>query len=128
EVRWWTFAGGRINATLRYALEAVGAAGGEWKVVADNFLLRVKGDGLEEASFRRALGAMRELSLWQDEALWSEVADALPNYRLSKFQPLMPPWIQREVVARYLLDVGGAWRWLSGEASGLQRVPEVVRR
>jgi ATP-dependent Lhr-like helicase len=30
EIRWWTFAGGRINATLRYALEAVG---GHWKVI-----------------------------------------------------------------------------------------------
>src|SRR5690606_28866206 len=57
--------------------------------------------------------------------LWREVAAFLPNYRLSKFQPLMPPWVEREVVAGYLLDVAGAWRWLSGDgsASGLSRVP-----
>jgi ATP-dependent Lhr-like helicase len=24
EIRWWTFAGGRINSTLRHALEALG--------------------------------------------------------------------------------------------------------
>ncbi len=33
---------------------------------------------------------------------------SLPNYRLNKFQPLMPDWVQREVVAGYLLDVARA--------------------
>jgi AAA+ ATPase superfamily predicted ATPase len=46
--------------------------------------------------------------------LWTEVAESLPSYRLSKFQPLMPPWVEREVVAGYLLDVDGAKRWLAG--------------
>ena len=55
------------------------------------------------------------------------VAAALPNYRLSKFQPLMPPWVEREVIAGYLLDVGGAWRWLSGRESSRPRVPDGVR-
>ena len=41
EIRWWTFAGGRINATLRYALEAVA---GDWQVIPDNFLVKVRGD------------------------------------------------------------------------------------
>jgi ATP-dependent Lhr-like helicase len=44
------------------------------------------------------------------------VARTLPNYRLSKFQPIMPPWVERETVARYLLDAGATWRWLSGSA------------
>ena len=40
----------------------------------------------------------------------------------------MPPWVEREVVASYLLDVAGAWEWLSGQGSaGLRRVPEGVR-
>ncbi len=38
---WWTFAGGRINYTLKYALEVIGG----WKVVADNLLLRIEGEG-----------------------------------------------------------------------------------
>jgi ATP-dependent Lhr-like helicase len=46
---------------------------------------------------------------------------------LTKFQPLMPPWIEREVIAGYLLDVAGAWRWISGSESGLARVPEAIR-
>jgi ATP-dependent Lhr-like helicase len=123
EVRWWTFAGGRINATLRYAIEALGR---DWSVVPDNFLVKVRGADLDERSFRSALGQLMEPEFWEDDQLWTGVAASLPSYRLSKFQPLMPPWIEREVVAGYLLDVGGAWRWLSGEATERPRLPAGV--
>jgi len=33
----------------------------------------------------------------------------------------MPSWIEREVVASYLLDVAGAWRWLSGASPSADR-------
>jgi ATP-dependent Lhr-like helicase len=39
EFRWWTFAGGRINATLRYALQAVDR---EWTVIPDNFAIKIR--------------------------------------------------------------------------------------
>ncbi len=124
EIRWWTFAGGRINSTLRYALEAVGP---EWKVVPDNFLVRIRGEGIARADLDRAVDCMRDPEFWEDDKLWTEVAAGLPNYRLSKFQPLMPPWVEREVVASYLLDVRGAWMWLSGGSlTGLERVPRAV--
>ncbi len=50
----------------------------------------------------------------EDDKLWQEVAASLPSYRLSKFQPLMPPWVEREMVASHLLDLEGAWRFLGG--------------
>jgi hypothetical protein len=84
-----------------------------WKVIPDNFLVRVRGEGIDAQAFRRALEKLAERSFWEDEQLWAQVADSLPTYRLSKFQPLMPPWIEREVVATYLLDVEGASRWLA---------------
>lgn len=111
EVRWWTFAGGRINATLRYALESLGK---DWKVIPDNFGIKVRGEDLDLPRFQEALSRLKNPVLWEDPRLWAEVADVLPSYRLSKFQPLMPPWVEREVVAGFLLDVEGAWRWLSG--------------
>jgi ATP-dependent Lhr-like helicase len=123
ELRWWTFAGGRINSTLRYALEAVGS---NWKVITDNFLIKVRGEDLDVARFRNALLRLREIEFWEEDTLWAGVAASLPNYRLSKFQPLMPPWIEREIVASYLLDVAGAWRWLAGVSGGLPRVPDSV--
>jgi ATP-dependent Lhr-like helicase len=35
----------------------------------------------------------------------------------------MPPWVEREVVASYLLDVAGAWRWMAGTATALDAMP-----
>lgn len=124
EIRWWTFAGGRINATLRYALEA---AGDDWKVVPDNFLIKVRGETLTIARFHEALARMRDPAFWEDAKLWSGVADSLPSYRLSKFQPLMPPWVVREVVAGYLLYVEGAWRWLSGSDASVGGLSQALR-
>lgn len=123
ELRWWTFAGGRINSTLRYALQAVGP---HWKVIPDNFLLKIRGEDLSEQTLRDALSKLEEPEFWENPRLWAEVSRSLPNYRLSKFQPLMPPWVEREVVAGHLLDVGGAWRWLSGLDVSLPRVPASV--
>ncbi|XHM63358.1 ribonuclease D [Streptomyces nigra] len=124
EIRWWTFAGGRINATLRYALEAVA---GDWKIIPDNFLIKVRGEGIDRNRFRDALTKLAEPEFWENDRLWAEVAESLPSYRLSKFQPLMPPWVEREVIANYLLDVGGAWRWLSGLEASRPRLPDGVR-
>jgi len=40
ELRWWTFAGGRINSTLRYALTALEPT---WTVIPDNYAVKVRG-------------------------------------------------------------------------------------
>ena len=114
EIRWWTFAGGKINSTLRYALTAIGR---DWKVIPDNLVVKVRGEGLSEQKFRSTIDQLRTPEFWENESLWNQVAQSLPGYRLSKFQPFMPPWVEREVIAAYLLDVAGAWRWLSGTPS-----------
>jgi ATP-dependent helicase Lhr and Lhr-like helicase len=125
EIRWWTFSGGRINSTLRYALQALQP---EWKVTPDNFMVKVRGDWTRD-DFDDAVARLGDLDFWEDEEIWRVVAGALPNYRLSKFQPLVPPWVEREMLADYLLDVAGAWRWLSGaaDAGALGRVPNGLR-
>ena len=55
--RFRTFAGGRINHTLKYAFELFGG----WKAVADNYALRIQGtraDGtLAEAPIMSLLGS-----------------------------------------------------------------------
>ncbi len=109
ELRWWTFAGGKINATLRYALEGVEP---NWKATPDNFLIKVRGGDVTPKRFHVVLARLRDPSFWQDEGFWASVAASLPGYRLSKFQPLMPDWVEREVVAEYLLDLAGASEWV----------------
>lgn len=113
ELRWWTFAGGRINHTLRYAL---GALHSEWKLIPDNFLIKIRGEGLTQHALHDAIDRIAEPEFWENERLWQDIADGLPAYRLSKFQPLMPAWVERECLAGYLLDIAGAARWLLGHA------------
>jgi ATP-dependent Lhr-like helicase len=108
ELRWWTFAGGKINATLRYGLEAVG---GDWKITTDNFLVKAKGEGITHERFQDATQQLAKPEIWDDEKLWGDVAESLPNYRLSKFQDLMPDWVEHEVVAGYLLSTKRARDW-----------------
>ena len=110
EFLWWTFAGGRINSTLRYALAAIG---GDWAITPDNYHVRVRGQSLDEQRFLAALQRLTQSDFWDDERLWTGIAHSLPSYRLSKFQPLMPDWVEREVLAAYLLDVAGAQTWAS---------------
>ena len=118
EVVWWTFAGGRINATLRYALAALDA---EWQVTPDNLRIRIAGDRVSLRSVSAAIAQISEPAFWDDDALWNEVREGLPSYRLSKFQPLMPPWVEREVLGRALLDVAGAADWLRARCRSTSR-------
>ena len=112
EANWWTFAGGRINSTLKHALNSMGH---DWKVVSDNYAVRVRAKDLDERAVYAALDALTDSDFWEDAALWAEIATELPNYRLTKFQDVIPPWVQREMVATFLLDMEGAWRWLGGK-------------
>jgi ATP-dependent Lhr-like helicase len=114
EVVWRTFAGGRINSTIRYGL---GALEPHWTITPDNFSVRVRADGLTESQFRTVARRLRDAEFWTDETVWQRVRTALPGYRLSKFQPLMPPWIEQEVLFDYLLDRVGAAGWLRAAAT-----------
>jgi hypothetical protein len=58
----WTFAGGRINHTVKYALEWIGG----WKAVADNFQLRIEGDGVTHTTVDNAIRRMFEPGFWDD--------------------------------------------------------------
>ena len=101
----------------RHALETVGPAtnGADWKVVPDNFRVEVRAPGITLAAVEAAIEALRSAEFWADGGFWADVVGALPSYRLSKFQPLMPPAVEREVIGKYLLDVAGAERWLRAQ-------------
>jgi ATP-dependent Lhr-like helicase len=110
ELCWWTFAGGRINATLRYVLEGVGDG---WKITSDNFVVKLKGDGLSEQSFGRVIKRLEKSEVWKDQDYWEFIENSLPAYRLTKFQDLMPSAIRSEWIRAYLLDVVGASEYCS---------------
>jgi len=107
--RWWTFAGGRVNHTLKYGFEVVEG----WKVVADNFQLRIEGDGVTHESLRAAIERMGTSEFWTAPEMRRAVLSRLPGYRLSKFQDCLPERFALEVIANYLLDVERTVRWLN---------------
>ena len=104
--RWWTFAGGRINHTLKYGFEVTEG----WKVIADNFQLRIEGDGVGHESVRRVIDRMSAAAFWDEPTTRRAVLARLPGYRLSKFQDCLPEKLALEVIENYLLDVAGTVR------------------
>lgn len=108
--RWWTFAGGRINHTLKYGFEV--AEG--WKVIADNFQLRIEGDGVTHESVRGVIERMSSAAFWDEPQMRRAILARLPGYRLSKFQDCLPEKYALEVIENYLLDVAGTTRWVGG--------------
>ena len=109
ELQWWTFAGGRINSTLRYALSALEP---DWTVVPDNYAVKVRGSSDSGAWLAETIDRLTRDDFWSDETLWETIHGSLPNYRLTKFQSLMPDWVEREVLSNHLLDVPGTKQWL----------------
>lgn len=107
--RWWTFAGGRVNHTLKYGFGVIEG----WKVVADNFQLRIEGDAVGHESVRKAIGKMASAEFWETPEVRQAVLARLPGYRLSKFQDCLPEKFALEVIESYLLDVAGTVRWLT---------------
>jgi ATP-dependent Lhr-like helicase len=108
--RWWTFAGGRVNHTLKYGLEWLEG----WKVIPDNLLLRIEGDGVTHAAVASAIQTMSAARFWHSEETRAAMLARVPDYRLSKFQLALPAWAAAEMVGRYLLDFEGAARFLAG--------------
>jgi ATP-dependent Lhr-like helicase len=93
---------------LKYALEWLQG----WKVVPDNFLVRVRGDGITHETIRATIDRMSEPGFWESEKTRSAIRARVPEYRLSKFQVALPEWAAGEMVGAYLLDFSGARSFL----------------
>jgi len=124
--RWWTYAGGRINQTLRHAIAEMTG----WKVSSDNFRLRFEGDGVSHAAVTAAITALAAPAFWEDAELWQRIVARIPPYRFSKFQAALPPRFELELVGRYLLDLDGARRFILGDTAEAPsaRVADLLRR
>jgi ATP-dependent helicase Lhr and Lhr-like helicase len=103
-VTWWTFAGGRINQTLKYAIERQG----RWKVMPDNFAVKIHGDGVSVDAVSAILNELRGPGFWEDPDNRRALLSLVPEYRLSKFQRVLPDRWQVEMVGAYLLDFDNA--------------------
>lgn len=100
-VLWWTFAGGQINHTLKYGMQV----NKDWKIVADNFKLKIEGSGVTPQSLKQIIVDLGSNGFWEDSSTQSYIQANLPNYRLSKFQSALPANNSFEIVENYLLDI-----------------------
>jgi ATP-dependent Lhr-like helicase len=107
---WWNFAGGRINHTLKYALELAHG----WKVIPDNFFVRISGAGASHEAVARGLEEAAREEFWSAPGRLQAIAARIPPYRLSKFQDALPPAAIAEVLGSAFLDVKGARLLLEG--------------
>ncbi len=107
--RVWTFAGGRVNYTLRYAIEMVTG----WKVIADNLQLRLSGDGVNHATIDEALAKVSAPAFYDSAETRKQLVARVPPFRLSKFQSALPDAMETEMVAAYVLDIAATRHWLS---------------
>jgi ATP-dependent helicase Lhr and Lhr-like helicase len=100
---WWTYAGGRINHTLKYGIQA----GHDWQVRVDNFKLRIEGKSLGIGTLSRTVDRVLSAGFWQEQTTRNYLMNNMPNYRFSKFQQVLPEEYAFEVVQSYLLDIAG---------------------
>ncbi len=105
---WWTFAGGSINNTLKYGLQFQH----DWKIVADNFKLKITGESLGQSSLSLAIEQIGHEKFWGSASTQNFIWSQLPQYRLSKFQKVLPEPFSLELVSNYLLNIPGAYRFL----------------
>lgn len=106
----WTYAGGAVNATIKYGLALLFG----WTVRSDNFRLRVsRPHEAEQLTLLQGLEALADPATWKDAELQQRLRDAMPEYRLSKFQPALPPHRALEVVQAFLLDIPQTLHYLN---------------
>lgn len=106
---WWTYAGGRVNSTLRYALAyELGC-----EITSNNYCLRFDIDVLSERTIRARIGDMSQVGYWQDPKRMEAIRRQLPALRLSKYQPCLPEQLQGELLAKEFLDLSEAQTFIA---------------
>jgi len=107
-ILWHTWAGGRINNTIRFALKAELGV----EVQATNELVRIPDSTIPWLEVTRLIEEMRFPAFWNDGPRMDRIQAMLPEWRLSKFQGYLPVAKRRELVAMTILDVPGTLRFL----------------
>ncbi len=101
--QWFTFAGDRINRTLRLMLPRwVGGT-----IEGNQVQVRARGAGATD-QLRTALTVLAHKDWTKDPIIQAELAEATPRLAVSKFEALLPRDMQREVRTRAHLDLAGA--------------------
>jgi ATP-dependent Lhr-like helicase len=89
---------------------------GRWKVTPNNHYLEIKGSGLSHGALVEHLKGLRVPGFWSEPETRQKILALVPEYRLSKFQRVLPDALQVEMVGDYLVDFEGAAAFLGSKA------------
>jgi len=95
-----TFAGGAVNHTLKYGLHLLKG----WSSRADNFRVSLD-QAINHGELRDALQQLAAPEFWQQPSTRDRLLSGLPEYRLSKFQAVLPRRFAVEMIQNYLIDI-----------------------
>ena len=99
-LKWWTFSGGAGNRLLAAALQELLGS----RVTAGNDAITLSGDAARSAvAVRQAIEVLADgpALTWADAGRLTDVTNGA---RVSKFQPCLPPDVERELVARDFMN------------------------
>lgn len=107
-ITWWTYAGGKINTTLKilFKMETNG------EVISSNESIRIEKQGMKLEEFLETLNLFKTTDYFQREDVLRKVQNLVPNFRLSKFQPCLSSNFQKKILAEYILDIKGTQKFL----------------
>ncbi len=108
---WWTFAGGKANTLLALQLQEILGD----KITSNNLCVIFSGEAAR--SDLAILETIRELAV-PGALTWKHARRHAPSAargRVSKFQPCLPEELERDLIARSLLDLDGALAILADE-------------
>lgn len=109
-ITWWTYAGGYVNNTLRYAFRV--EFGERAKVQATDETVRIVSETIPESEFWTLVDRMGDEHYWTRPAFLDQIIAMLPDYRLSKFQHHLPLQRARLLVADTILNIPDTLRFL----------------
>jgi ATP-dependent Lhr-like helicase len=107
-LHWWTFAGNRINTTLKLAISFLK----ETKIVSNNYALTMLFIHDPPHTINQILLEITQPAFWENQEFTQYLLDHLPMYRFSKFQPCLPESFQYQLIAQELLDIKGTAAFL----------------
>jgi len=106
---WWTYAGGYVNNSLRFALTIELNC----EVQATNEYVKVLSESITAIDFQKLIQKMNSQSYWDNPEFIKSILKMMPDYRLSKFQPFLPRELQLKLVADTILDLDGVLQFLA---------------
>ena len=100
-VIWWTYAGARINNTIKYIFQKLLSC----DVISNNYFLKFKVSQTTIIEIEEMILKMKNPSFWENKELILSISKILPKHHLSKFQDCLPERLEMDLIANAFLDI-----------------------